>query len=738
MTKPAPPSDCSQPPAFTTFSTTDEAAYLWFLATGALKGDVFATEYYDPAGLFYAAASGSWDPLAEDGDYCFTDVPFYIAGYPPASKPGTWTVIGRLNGGQIFELTFTITGGSSTCTYNITPASDSIAASGGTGAVLVTTDSSCTWTATSDVSWIHISSGGSGTGSGTVSYSADANTGASRTGTLTIAGKTFTLAQAGGSSSGSPTIAAGGITNAASNRAGKIACGGFFTIYGTNLGPATPQWALSFPLLDNMGNVVVTVTQGSTSKRAYLHYISANQINAILPSSMPDGAATVVVTYQGNASAPEPVTVIDTSLGIFTMAGGAGPGIIQNFTSVADQGLNSLAHSAKPGQIEIMWATGLGPIDTPDNMPPPGGNMAIPVQVLVGGKNAAISYAGRAPNFSGVDNIYFTVPADAPQGCSVPVQVKAGDAWSNTVRMAINGNGQHCQDAVNPFGGLLTNGGKTGGIILLRAGLSGQLDSSQPPVNITLDLAAGIFTENKPSGEFAFSPLLSLPPIGTCVSTERSLDLASVLADPNSLGLGLGRQLDAGPALQLTGAGAPVSMKQADAQKTPGLYIAIGGSIPIEGITLPPPFLDGSSYTVQGNGGADVGPFSATVIMPAKITWSNRDQLTTVNRAAGATITWTGGDSSQAVLIAGGSTNQKTKDSGGFFCLAPGDARQFVIPPNILADVPPTGATASLSDSLGALLVVSLPKASQTFAAPQLDTGFAFVANAFIGVVQYK
>jgi hypothetical protein len=63
----------------------------------------------------------------------------------------------------------------------------------------VTTGTNCPWTASTNSgswSWIAITSGWSGTGSGTVNYSVLANnTGATRTGTLTIAGHTFTITQ---------------------------------------------------------------------------------------------------------------------------------------------------------------------------------------------------------------------------------------------------------------------------------------------------------------------------------------------------------------------------------------------------------------------------------------------------------------------------------------------------------------------------------------------------------------
>ena len=57
-----------------------------------------------------------------------------------------------------------------------------------------------------------------------------------------------------------------------------------------------------------------------------------------------------------------------------------------------------------------------------------------------------ISYSGRTPCCSAVDNIYFTVPAAAPLGCAVPVQVILnGGTAGNTVTMAISQKGGSCQ-----------------------------------------------------------------------------------------------------------------------------------------------------------------------------------------------------------------------------------------------------------------------------------------------------
>ena len=55
------------------------------------------------------------------------------------------------------------------CTYSISPASQSFPSIGGTGTVAVTAGAGCSWTASSNVAWAHITSGASGSVSETLS-----------------------------------------------------------------------------------------------------------------------------------------------------------------------------------------------------------------------------------------------------------------------------------------------------------------------------------------------------------------------------------------------------------------------------------------------------------------------------------------------------------------------------------------------------------------------------------------
>jgi Viral BACON domain len=82
------------------------------------------------------------------------------------------------------------------CSFSISPTRRSFPSSGGEASVSVIAPDGCAWTAVSNVGWITILAGGSGSGNGTVTYSV-ARTTRARSGTMTIAGRTFTVRQKG-------------------------------------------------------------------------------------------------------------------------------------------------------------------------------------------------------------------------------------------------------------------------------------------------------------------------------------------------------------------------------------------------------------------------------------------------------------------------------------------------------------------------------------------------------------
>jgi len=83
------------------------------------------------------------------------------------------------------------------CVYTVSPTSASIVSNGGTNYLSIACGKYCSWIASSNDSWITLTSGTSGIGNGTIIFSVAANRGDSRTGTITVAGYTITVMQQG-------------------------------------------------------------------------------------------------------------------------------------------------------------------------------------------------------------------------------------------------------------------------------------------------------------------------------------------------------------------------------------------------------------------------------------------------------------------------------------------------------------------------------------------------------------
>jgi uncharacterized protein (TIGR03437 family) len=114
------------------------------------------------------------------------NISYGVQANPGTSRSGTITVAG---------LTFMVNQ-SGACAYTLTPAGGSYSSSGTNGAFTVTSNGGCAWTAAAGASWIHILTGMSGSGPGQVTFALDPNIGDARTATITLAGQTFTVAQA--------------------------------------------------------------------------------------------------------------------------------------------------------------------------------------------------------------------------------------------------------------------------------------------------------------------------------------------------------------------------------------------------------------------------------------------------------------------------------------------------------------------------------------------------------------
>ena len=480
------------------------------------------------------------------------------------------------------------------------------------------------------------------------------------------------------------------VTNAASFMpngipAGAVAQGSMFTVFGTRLGPTPGVSAISFPLGNTLGGISINVIQGSTTVSAIPVYVSAGQINAIMPSNAPLGMASLQVVASNTRSNMLPVRIVNSAFGIFSALGtGEGPGILQNYISQTNQPVNSPTITAQPGQVITLWGTGLGPVSFADNIAPTAGNLPVRTEVFVGGVSAAVQYNGRTPCCSSIDQVIFTVPNNAPQGCWVPVYVRtAGATVSNVVTMAISSDPNSCSTDVLPqITSAYIKGERVSEAMFARTDTEEDVGLSVPQ-EVTSEYQVSFAFEPNP-GPYPFNPALAFPPTGTCTAYEEPGDLLDSSPLPDMVPTTI--PLDLGPPFQLTG---PAGTKTLNFGFSGARVGQIGGLIS-NNILPNSLFLNPGQYNLQGFGGNDVGPFTTSFTVPAPVSWTNRSSTNIVDRTQPLTLNWSGGDSGQVVAILGFGIDMPANSSAAFLCIAPSGATSFTVPTDMLSNLPAT------------------------------------------------
>ena len=498
-----------------------------------------------------------------------------------------------------------------------------------------------------------------------------------------------------------PTFSSRSIVNAASflpsiSPGGAIARGSIFTIFGSDIGPVEGVEARDFPLRDSLGAVRVIVAQpGSTPVTALPLYVSAEQINAIMPSTAPLGAVTIQIEFDdgdgGNASSPVRAEVVEAAFGIFTATGrGVGPSIAFNFESENDQPLNATSRSARAGQTVVLWGTGLGAVTGGDDRPPSEVGAVVDLQaqsqveVWVGGVRAdRVLYAGRAAQFAGLDQINFEIPAGAAQGCYSPVWVKvAGGRVSNVTTLAIGAASGACIDPLNPHLG--PGAGQRLGMALP------QRVRFEAAGTVTTTDTASVSFQHVAAPGFFFNPALSLPPRGTCYVFYPST------SDPEGLPHERpAAPLEAGAPLVLRGPGGSREITRTSA----GFYESL-----LEGEFLVP-----GVYSLESAAGEDVAAFERSFSFGAPPTWRLNGDGVTVRRDRPLSVNWSGGDPQMGLLRIMGvvsSTNiASIRVRATFLCTATPEQGILEVPADVLANLP---ASIGQGESSTAQLYVGL------------------------------
>jgi hypothetical protein len=132
-----------------------------------------------------------------------------------------------------------------------------------------------------------------------------------------------------------------------------IAQGSIFVVAGAPVSMTTSTASEGVPLLTALAGVAIAITVGGVITQAIPYYVSPSQINAILPSDTPLGAATVTVTSAGKSVSGTTV-VVPSSFGLATLLppqGGAVPWAAALAQDDSEGGrLLSQTNAANPGE----------------------------------------------------------------------------------------------------------------------------------------------------------------------------------------------------------------------------------------------------------------------------------------------------------------------------------------------------------------------------------------------------
>jgi hypothetical protein len=302
--------------------------------------------------------------------------------------------------------------------------------------------------------------------------------------------------------------------------------------------------------------------------------------------------------------------------------------------------------------------------------------------------------------------------------------MQIGNTVSNATSIAVAPNGRACTPVNSTVVGGGTGTHTFGGLTLERlvettAGVSGSLTTTK------MDLAGGSFERITYSNTAPTGSQLDVSSYGSCaVSTYTSGQT------PPSSNTGSVTYLDAGPAIGMA-APAPLGNKSIPKTSPGGGLILYSSSLDQTATSLV-----AGPYTFTGPGGADIGPFSANYTMPPLFAWTNQSSITTVNRANGVTVNWTGGNPTGYVSITGSSTyyggTVATTIVASFSCTARVSDQTFTVPPVVLLALPPSGSALPGGVAVPGELTVSTYDV-QTFPPPSGIESAAVSSSFFYG-----
>ncbi len=211
--------------------------------------------------------------------------------------------------------------------------------------------------------------------------------------------------------------------SAASFTPGAVAAKAIVAAFGTDL-TANTSTAGVLPLPTSLGSTTVKVIDSRGIERlAPLFFVSPTQINYQIPAGSAEGPAAVVVTGSSGRISSGVTIIKATAPAVFTQNqnGEGAAAAIDGLTSAAAP-FAATSANGMPNVIAV-FASGLGEDATDMN-----GDVSATVEALIDGISVSVLYAGRAPGFTGLNQLNIVLPVGVASGTHSLVVKRAGIA----------------------------------------------------------------------------------------------------------------------------------------------------------------------------------------------------------------------------------------------------------------------------------------------------------------------
>lgn len=299
------------------------------------------------------------------------------------------------------------------------------------------------WSATSGNPWLTVSpTSGAGSGTLTVGINPTGLTAQTYSGAITVTAagasnspQTITVTLTVNPAAPSPVVITG-VANSASWVGGPVSPGELVTVIGSTLGPAAGISGAVDASTGRLTSQLAGTTVLFDGVAAPLLYVSATQVNAVVPYEMAGCTQTTLqIVYQGARSLGTALPCAAAAPGLFTFnATGTGQAAATN----QDGTFNGPSSPALKGSYVTLYFTGGGQTNPPGATGSITGTtslkwLAQQVSVTVGGAPATVAFDGAAPTFiDGFLQLNIQLSNSTPSGNALPVVVKVGVVPSPT------------------------------------------------------------------------------------------------------------------------------------------------------------------------------------------------------------------------------------------------------------------------------------------------------------------